>query len=95
MTRMVRCRKYDEELEGLDAPPLPGPMGEEIFNTVSKKAWLEWQNLQTMLINEKTLNLRDPEARKYLTEQRERFLNNEETDHATGYVPRDDASNAD
>ena len=87
MTRTVLCRKYAEELEGLDTPPLPGPAGEEIFNTVSKKAWLEWQTLQTMLINEKTLDLRDPKARKYLTEQRERFLDNEATDHAVGYVP--------
>ena len=87
MTRTVHCRKYDEELEGLEAPPLPGPAGEEIFNTVSKKAWLEWQNLQTMLINEKTLDLRDPDARKYLTEQRERFLDNKSTDHAEGYTP--------
>ena len=89
MSRTVVCRKYGEELEGLDTPPLPGPAGEEIFNTVSKKAWLEWQNLQTMLINEKNLDLRDPESRKYLTEQRERFLDNQSTDHATGYVPED------
>ena len=88
MTRTVVCRKYAQELEGLETPPLPGPAGEEIFNTVSKKAWLEWQALQTMLINEKTLDLRDPEARKYLTEQREKFLDNEDTDHAEGFVPR-------
>jgi len=88
MTRTVLCRKYGEALEGLDRPPLPGPLGEEIFNTVSKRAWAEWQTLQTMLINEKTLNLRDPDARRYLTEQRERFFDNEATDHASGYVPR-------
>ena len=88
MTRTVVCRKYAEELEGLETPPLPGPAGEEIFNTVSKKAWLEWQALQTMLINEMTLDLRDPEARKYLTEQREKFLDNEDTDYAEGFVPR-------
>lgn len=87
MTRTVICRKYGEELEGLERPPLPGPVGEEIFNTVSKRAWAEWQTLQTMLINEKALDLRNPEARAYLTEQRERFFDNEETDHATGYVP--------
>lgn len=87
MTRTVHCRKYDKNLEGLDTPPLPGPAGEAIFNSVSKKAWLEWQNLQTMLINEKSLDLRNPEARKYLTEQREKFLDNEATDHAEGYTP--------
>ena len=89
-TRTVLCRKYRSELEGLDAPPLPGPAGEEIFKTVSRKAWLEWQELQTMLINEKALNLREPDARNYLNTQRERFLDNEETDHAVGYEPPDD-----
>ena len=87
MSRTVHCRKYQEDLEGLDRPPLPGPRGQEIFEQVSKKAWLEWQALQTMLINEKALNLREPEARKYLTTQMERFFNNEPTDHAVGYVP--------
>jgi Fe-S cluster biosynthesis and repair protein YggX len=88
MSRTVTCRKYGEELEGLDAPPMPGPKGQEIFETVSRKAWQEWQDLQTMLINERALNMRDPEARKYLNAQRERFLDNEKTDHAEGYVPR-------
>lgn len=88
--RTVHCRKYQQELEGLDSPPLPGPLGDEVFATVSKKAWGEWQTLQTMLINENALNLRDAEARKYLTEQREHFLDNEKTDHAQGYVPKSD-----
>lgn len=87
MSRTVHCRKYDEDLEGLDTPPLPGAKGQTIFETVSRKAWLEWQQLQTMLINEKALNLREPEARAYLSEQMEKFFANEATDHATGYVP--------
>ncbi|MDZ7670279.1 MAG: oxidative damage protection protein [Gammaproteobacteria bacterium] len=87
MTRTVHCRKYNEEMEGLEAPPMPGPKGEEIYNSVSRQAWSEWQALQTMLINEKHLDMRDPEARKYLAAQRERFLDNEPVDHAEGYVP--------
>ena len=85
MSRTVHCRKYDQEMEGLETPPLPGAVGQEIFDTVSKKAWLEWQDLQTMLINERELNLREPDARKYLTEQRKRFLNTEAVDPAEGY----------
>lgn len=87
MTRTVLCRKYNEQLEGLDAPPQPGSKGQELFDTVSKKAWLEWQDHQTMLINEKHLNMLDPDARKYLSIQMERFLNNKEVDHAEGYTP--------
>jgi len=87
MTRTVICSRYQEELEALEKPPLPGPNGERIFNEVSKKAWLEWQALQTMLINEKHLKLIDPEARKYLTDQMWRFFSNQQVDHAEGYVP--------
>jgi len=87
MTRTIRCRKYQRELEGLDAPPMPGPKGQEIFETVSKQAWADWQALQTMLINERHLDLRDPAVRRYLAEQREKFLDNEDVDRAEGYVP--------
>jgi Fe-S cluster biosynthesis and repair protein YggX len=86
MSRTVLCSRYGEELEGLEQPPIPGAAGERIFNEVSKKAWLEWQNLQTMLINEKHLKLLDPEARKYLSEQMWLFFANEEVDRAEGYV---------
>ncbi|MEX0604877.1 MAG: oxidative damage protection protein [Marinobacter sp.] len=87
MSRTVLCRKYNEELEGLDMPPMPGKKGEDIYKTVSKKAWQEWQSQQTMLINEKHLNMMDPNSRKYLQAQMERFLNNEPFDKAEGYVP--------
>ncbi|MGB7391249.1 oxidative damage protection protein, partial [Marinomonas sp.] len=70
--------------------PLPGAKGQEILQTVSKQAWQEWQLLQTMMINEKQLNLMLPESRKYVMEQMEKFLNNEPTDKVTGYVSPDD-----
>ena len=88
--RLVHCRKYGEELPGLAAPPMPGPLGQEIFEQISAKAWQEWQTLQTMLINEKHLSVREPEARKYLAEQRRRFFANETVDRAEGYVPKED-----
>lgn len=88
MTRMVMCRKYKQELEGLDKPPLPGPKGQQIFETISKRAWTEWTEQQTMLINEKRLSLIDPQARKYLAEQMERFFDNLPIEQASGYVPK-------
>ena len=87
MTRKVFCKKYQQELEGLDQPPYPGPKGQEIFAQVSKKAWQEWLERQTMLINEKKLNLMDKGTRGYLQEQMERFFRNQAVDQAEGYVP--------
>jgi Fe-S cluster biosynthesis and repair protein YggX len=86
MSRSVFCKKYQKELEGLDAPPFPGPKGQEIFDSISKQAWLDWQTHQTMLINEKHLTLVDPEARKYLQQEMDKFFAGEDYDQAEGYV---------
>jgi Fe-S cluster biosynthesis and repair protein YggX len=87
MSRMVFCRKYQQEMEGLDFAPFPTPKGQVIFDTVSKQAWQEWLKHQTLLINEKRLNVLDPESRKFLDEQREKFLSNAEVEQAEGWTP--------
>jgi len=89
VTRMVFCKHFGEELEGLERPPLPGPKGQTIFEQVSKKAWQAWQAEQTMLINEKQLSLMDPEARKYLQDQMDKYLSGENHDRAEGFVPQE------
>ena len=70
--RTVQCRRYNEELEGLDRHHSPAQKVRP-FSTRSQKKRGDWQALQTMLINEKHLNMMDPEARKYLSEQMELF----------------------
>lgn len=87
MSRTVFCQKFKQDLDGLNAPPFPGPKGEDIFNNVSDKAWQQWLAHQTRLINEKQLNMMDLTARAYLTEQRDKFLAGENFDEAEGYVP--------
>ena len=87
MTRMVMCRKYKEELPGLERPPYPGPKGEAIFQDVSKRAWYEWQAHQTMLINERRLNMMDPEDRRFIQAEMDKFLAGEDYAQADGYVP--------
>jgi Fe-S cluster biosynthesis and repair protein YggX len=87
MSRTVLCSRLKKELPGLEAAPFPGARGQEIFDNVSAQAWLAWQEQQTMLINEKHLNLRDKDARKYLNQQRDRYLAGEEIDKAEGYIP--------
>lgn len=87
MSRTVFCRKYQQELPGLDAPPFPGAKGQDIYENVSQQAWQEWLNHQTMLINEKQLNLMETGTRVYLGEQMSKFLRGENVDQAEGYVP--------
>ena len=90
MTRLVFCRKYQTELEGLDFAPFPGAKGQEFFEHVSKQAWQEWLKHQTTLINEKRLNVFDPEAKKFLEEQRTKFLNNDDSvEKAEGWKPEE------
>ncbi|NQZ32281.1 MAG: oxidative damage protection protein [Oceanospirillaceae bacterium] len=87
MMRTVNCIKYKTELEGLDRPPYPGPKGQEIFDTVSKKAWGEWLSHQTMLINEKHLNMIDPASRALLNEEMTQFMSSTQHAKVEGYVP--------
>ena len=88
MTHTVFCQKYQQELEGLARPPYPGEKGQRIFNQVSKRAWQEWLHHQTMLINEKRLNVLDPNTQNYHGEQLEKFLTNQPFDRAEGYTPK-------
>jgi Fe-S cluster biosynthesis and repair protein YggX len=87
MTRMIHCAKLQKEAEGLDFPPLPGALGQRIFEHISKEAWQAWLKQQTMLINENRLNLTDARARQYLLKQTEKFCFGEGADTAQGYVP--------
>ncbi len=88
MTRTVFCKKHQQELPGLDAPPYPGPKGQDIYNTISKQAWQEWLAHQTMLINERQLNMMEPEARKFLQQEMDKFMSGEDYAQAEGYVPK-------
>jgi Fe-S cluster biosynthesis and repair protein YggX len=88
MARLINCIKLNKEAEGLDFPPIPGEMGKKIFENVSKEAWNQWIQHQTMLVNEYRLNLSDLKARKYLMDQlKTYFFGSGKTDVASGYVP--------
>ncbi len=86
-TKMVFCRRLKTELEGLEKAPFPGPKGQDIFEHISKKAWLEWLEHQTRIINEQHLNMMDLTSRKYLQGQMAKFFAGEAVDQVEGYVP--------
>mgnify|MGYP005742940983 FL=1 len=84
MSKKILCKKLEKELPALQIPPMPGPKGIEIMNTVSEEAWEMWKSHQTTLINEKHLDMSDLNNRKWLLEQMEKFFNNEDYESASG-----------
>jgi Fe-S cluster biosynthesis and repair protein YggX len=74
MERMVQCVKFGKELPGLEKPPFPGPLGQRIFENVSKQAWELWLPQSTLIINHYGLNLADKEHRAFLRQQMEEFF---------------------
>lgn len=71
---VVMCRVLKKELPLLKAPPFPGPLGEEIYRSVSAEAWGMWLSQQTMLINENHLNLSIEEDRQWMMAVMTHFL---------------------
>ena len=72
--RTVNCVLLGREAEGLDYAPYPGELGRRIYDNVSKEAWQRWLGHQTMLINEYRLTPIEPEARKFLEREMEKFF---------------------
>jgi len=89
MSRKIHCIKLDQEADGLTSQPFPGPLGEKIYNHVSKQAWKMWLDHQTMLINEYRLSLIDPKAREFLREEMQKYFFGEGSDKPSGFSPKE------
>jgi len=87
MTHTVHCVKLKKEAEGLDFPPYPGELGKKIYANISKEAWQQWLNRQTMFINEYRLSMLDAKAREFLAAEMEKFLFGEGSEAPPGYKP--------
>jgi Fe-S cluster biosynthesis and repair protein YggX len=87
MARTVNCVILGKEAEGLDWAPYPGALGQRIFDNVSKEAWQRWLAHQTMLINEYRLTPMEPEARKFLETEMEKFFFGEGSSAPKEFVP--------
>jgi Fe-S cluster biosynthesis and repair protein YggX len=86
--KMVNCVKLNKELEGFEISPFYGEIGERILKEISKEAWKNWLEFQTMLINENNLNLMDEKNQAFLKEQLEAFLFGGEVVKIEGYTPK-------
>ncbi len=95
MPRMVQCVKLGRELPGLDAPPYPGELGQRIYEHVSAEAWQMWRDYAIIVINHYGLNLADPRAREFLSQQMEEFFFGADAQMPEGWTPEggDDTPN--
>jgi Fe-S cluster biosynthesis and repair protein YggX len=85
--RKVFCVKFQREMAGLSEVPFEGhPLGQKIYESVSKDAWAMWVEHMKMLMNEYRLNLGTTEAQEFLIKQMEQYFFGEGAALPAGYV---------
>jgi Fe-S cluster biosynthesis and repair protein YggX len=86
--RTVFCVKLRRELPGLDAPPWPGPLGQRIYEQVSREAWEMWEERMKMILNEYRLLPFQKEAQQLVARHMEEFFFGDNAALPPGYVPQ-------
>ncbi|TWX63431.1 oxidative damage protection protein [Colwellia sp. C1TZA3] len=87
MSRTVFCQNLQKEAEGLGFQLYPGEVGKRIFDNICKEAWGHWQKKQTMLINEKKMNMMNPDDRAFLESAMVDYLFEGKEPEIEGYTP--------
>jgi Fe-S cluster biosynthesis and repair protein YggX len=86
--RMVFCVKFQREMPGLTEVPFEGnPLGQKIYESVSKEGWKMWIEHMKMLMNEYRLNLGTQEAQEFLLKQMDDYFFGVGAALPPGYVP--------
>src|SRR5574344_452989 len=86
MSRTVFCQRLKKEAPGMPFQLIPGELGKRIFDHISQEAWSEWQKKQTMLINEKKLNMMNSDHRAQLQAEMVKYLFEDGDVQIEGYV---------
>jgi Fe-S cluster biosynthesis and repair protein YggX len=85
--RTVFCVKFQKEMEGLEERPFDNhPLGQRIFDHVSKRAWQMWIDQMKMIMNEYRLNLGKREHQEFLLKQMEEYFFGEGASLPPDYV---------
>jgi Fe-S cluster biosynthesis and repair protein YggX len=86
--RKVFCLKFQREMEGLDEVPFEGhPLGQKIYDNISKDAWKMWVEHMKMIMNEYRLNLGSPQAQEFLIQQMDAYFFGEGAALPPDFVP--------
>ncbi len=87
MTRTIFCTFLQRDAEGQDFQLYPGELGKRLYQEISREAWQQWMSKQTMLINERKLNMMNQEDRKVLEQEMINFLFKGKEVDIKGYTP--------
>ncbi|MGA7409585.1 MAG: oxidative damage protection protein [Bryobacteraceae bacterium] len=87
--RKVFCVKFQKEMPGLSEVPFEGhPLGQKVYENVSKEGWSMWLEHMKMLMNEYRLNLGTQEAQEFLVKQMEEYFFGAGSALPPGFVPQ-------
>jgi len=70
----IECARCGEVGEQLSKAPLRNELGERVLASICKGCWDEWLAYQTALINHYGLDVRDRDAREFLSKNMEAYL---------------------
>lgn len=70
----IECVRCGETGEQLAKPPLRNDLGERVHASICRSCWDEWLAYQTALINHYGLDVRNRDAREFLSRNMEAYL---------------------
>lgn len=70
----VTCSRCLNTRDGVPYRPFQNDLGKRIFEEICNVCWSEWLKLQQQLINHYGLNVRDPQAKEFLTAELNKLL---------------------
>jgi Fe-S cluster biosynthesis and repair protein YggX len=70
----ILCARCGETAPGVENPPFPGDLGDELRARTCRNCWSEWLKVEVMVINELQLNFMDPRSLEILARHMREFL---------------------
>ncbi len=74
MPEEIVCTRCGQHGPRLERAPLRNDLGQRVHQSICQRCWAEWLRYQTALINHYGLDVRDPQAREFLSANMEAFL---------------------
>jgi len=70
----IQCVRCGQTRAGLEKAPFRNEMGARIQGQICQVCWKEWLGYQTALINHYGLDVREADAREFLTRNMQSYL---------------------